>query len=192
VVAGIPGGKGLLVLIAVAALASVPGSARSVASASTAVGTRSGRGAINVGCFAQPGYRDDRYCGRLAVELARRAPLTAEQYQAAQSQLTNIQRVLADGGADACNRNRNVPCSRILEQARRPATAEEVRQRLTRAGYQGVVARVARADDPAPVGSVLHAVAVGPACLIGFQSTWEQVDGETIMAAGAGGACLAA
>jgi hypothetical protein len=74
--------------------------------------------------------------------------------------------------------------------AKLPATAEEVRQRLLRAGYRQVVARPARSYDPAPLGSVVHAVPIGTACLIGYQFTWDHVDADTAMGTLPGGGCL--
>jgi hypothetical protein len=110
---------------------------------------------------------------------------------AAQYEVTAVQQVLVDGGPDACYRHRDVPCPQVLEQARRPATATEVTQRLIWAGYRNAEAHAARPDDLAPLGSIMHAVALGPVCLIGFQRTWERVDGETIMGTRPDGTCLA-
>ena len=71
-----------------------------------------------------------------------------------------------------------------------PASADEVRQRLLRAGYRLVVARTANSYDPVPAGTIVHAIPFGTACLIGFQHTWDHVDGYNVMGTLPGGGCL--
>ncbi len=63
--------------------------------------------------------------------------------------------------------------TRILEN--RPAgrtgpELEDVRQGLSMAGFADATVRVATAADPAPAGSVIYAVRVGDACLIGYET----------------------
>ena len=67
-------------------------------------------------------------------------------------------------------------------------TTTQVRLALRRAGIAAAVLRTARADDPAPVGSVLLAVPAGPACLLAYD------DGDGLQQSTAGqlpeGTCL--
>jgi len=63
--------------------------------------------------------------------------------------------------------------TRILEN--RPAgrtgpEIEDVQQGLSAAGFADATVRVATAADPAPAGSVIYAVRVGDACLIGYET----------------------
>ncbi|MEV4535234.1 hypothetical protein AB0J82_15525 [Asanoa sp. NPDC049518] len=50
------------------------------------------------------------------------------------------------------------------------ASAEpaDVRAALTAAGFPDAVARPARADDPAPPGTIVYAVPAGAACVLGY------------------------
>jgi hypothetical protein len=49
-----------------------------------------------------------------------------------------------------------------------PQDAEAVRRALAEAGYQNVVARLARPDDPARPNSVIYAVTADGLCVIGY------------------------
>jgi hypothetical protein len=66
-------------------------------------------------------------------------------------------------------------------------TVGEVRDTLTAAGFTDVTVRIARNTDPAPAGSVLYAVPVIEACLVGSvaQQSTVQLVGRL-----PGGACL--
>jgi hypothetical protein len=51
-----------------------------------------------------------------------------------------------------------------------PGDVDRLRQALAAAGFPDPIVRMARGDDPAPSGSILYAVPVGVACLVGSQS----------------------
>lgn len=123
-------------------------------------------------CPLLHGYGDRRYCVRIDAETRRRAPVNVDQMTAAWEAIPAVKRVLTGGGTGQ-------------------ATAEEVRRRLVDAGYRNVVARPARGDDPAAVGGIVHALAIGPACVMGFQLGWERVDAEYLMGTRPDGTCLA-
>jgi hypothetical protein len=50
------------------------------------------------------------------------------------------------------------------------ARSDDAAEALRRAGFAGAVVRVARPDDPAPVGRLMYAAPAGPACLLGYFS----------------------
>jgi hypothetical protein len=74
--------------------------------------------------------------------------------------------------------------------AKLPATADEVGQRLLRAGYRLVTTRAVHSDYPATDGSIMHAIPIGTACLIGYQRTWDHVDEEFVTGTLPDGSCL--
>jgi len=57
------------------------------------------------------------------------------------------------------------PCADTLP------SAGEIRAWLVDAGHDDAVARVATADDPAPARSIVYAVRIGSACVVGHLST---------------------
>lgn len=67
-----------------------------------------------------------------------------------------------------CLKPRDRSCNRV--PLRHRVTADDLRsadQALTKEGYPNRVIRLARRDDPAPQGSLLYAVQVGNACIVG-------------------------
>ncbi|MFY1696385.1 hypothetical protein [Solwaraspora sp. WMMA2101] len=110
---------------------------------------------------AQVASSVDDYCDRIAEDLGRRTPVTDDERVAAQPR----RQALLDGlvrefGAD---------CPGPLEHCRLPATTPEaVRQALIAAGFNDPAVRPARYTDPAPAGTILYAVPVGRACLVGY------------------------
>jgi hypothetical protein len=105
----------------------------------------------------------DDYCGRYAADLRRRLPLTDVERTTAEVIRDRVIAVLPRGepSQHSCSRSAE-PCSSTYS----PPTVDHVRQALVQAGYRDPVVRRARADDPAPVGSVLIAIPVGFACVL--------------------------
>ncbi|UQU63813.1 hypothetical protein COUCH_33300 [Couchioplanes caeruleus] len=89
------------------------------------------------------------HCARLLADFGRRAELSAAQRSAAEPVADKATQVFVDSAA---------------------AGAESARRALSDAGFDAV-ARVARTDDLAAAGSVLAAVATGPACVVLLQDT---------------------
>ena len=116
-----------------------------------------------------PGDQD--FCRRYVDDVARRAPLTAEQ-RAAGLEVT-------------------IKATSAIESSRRAApamTVTELRDTLTAAGFADVMVRMARPADPAPIGSLIYAASSVQACLVGYVSgrSTAQLVGRL-----PGGACLA-
>ncbi|MFI6763475.1 hypothetical protein ACIBF5_30560 [Micromonospora sp. NPDC050417] len=117
--------------------------------------------AIAIACVRLP---DDDYCNRYVADLARRPPLTGAQRAEAEAARTRLLAALPPGAAaPASCITPNGPCAvRGI-----PPTVDDVRRALAAAGHPDAVVRAAGATDPAPLGSVLLAVPVGPACVLG-------------------------
>lgn len=116
---------------------------------------------------------DEDYCDRYGMDFAQRARITQAQRAEADEvhrQLTSaLPRV--EPGKPTCIAVRatdravqNPPCVIAFV----PPSAEQVRRAVIAAGYKDAVVRTARSDDPAPAGSVLVAVEVGPACVLAY------------------------
>ncbi|RKR87586.1 hypothetical protein BDK92_1866 [Micromonospora pisi] len=106
---------------------------------------------------------DDDYCARYVAELARRRPLTGAQRAEAEAARERVLAALPPGAAEPVSCvTPNGPCA----VRRSPPTLDEVRHALATAGHPDAVVRLAGATDPAPVGSVLLAAPVGPACVL--------------------------
>jgi hypothetical protein len=88
---------------------------------------------------------DDSACRRMAADLFERRPLTEAE--------------LRDAG----------PAMRALALALPgKADAREVSRGLAAPGHPDAVVRVARSTDPAPAGSIVFAIPMGQACLVGY------------------------
>jgi hypothetical protein len=131
----------------------------------------SGRGII-IACPVPT--HDDSYCRRLASDVVRRRPLTDREREAGQQTAAALRRALARQPTAYAGHCEQIPptgtvpppCHWIPE----PVTAEDVqqvRQALLAAGFTDVTVRLATAQDPAPVGTLLYAVRAGNACVIG-------------------------
>ena len=120
---------------------------------------------------AAAGELDDDYCRRLVDDLARRPELTGPQRAALSGDLTAVQRAVRQ--LSSCHGPMVAPpyrsrCAGVPPGG--PATeahAEAVHRVLVEAGYPLAVARLARPDDPAPRSSVLYAVPLNEACIVG-------------------------
>lgn len=125
------------------------------------------------------------HCARYVSDLARRSPLDASQLAAADAGRVRIEAAFPPDRDGPCEYDETGEfCSMEIL----PPTTAQVRLALRRAGIAAAVLRTARADDPAPVGSVLLAVSAGPACLLAYD------DGDGLQQWTAGqlpdGACL--
>jgi hypothetical protein len=107
-------------------------------------------------------------CARVAEDRARRLPLTAEQ----EAELAEVARRVpvtfpplpeagrrCDGPEGPCT----VDYGPVDE-----AYVAAVRAAVVEAGYPDTMLRVARADDPAPEGSLLYGIPVGAGCVVGY------------------------
>jgi hypothetical protein len=125
---------------------------------------------VGVGCVYVGQVQEAReYCGRVAEEQVKRRPLTGQQRSAAEQGAAAVGAAVLRAGwceplpAPACA----AQTDRTLSRTPSAQDVEAVRRGLTGAGFTDVVVRLARADDPAPLGSIFYAVTVGPACVLG-------------------------
>jgi hypothetical protein len=112
---------------------------------------------------AQDG-RDD-HCERIGADMARREPLSPADQRAAQPLAADLQDALVDDARDGCQHGRERCAAGGLR-----TTPEAVRRAIVGAGFLGPVVRDARMTDPAPLGTIMFAVPVGGACLVGYVS----------------------
>jgi hypothetical protein len=110
---------------------------------------------------------DSPHCARYVSDLARRSPLDASQLAAADTGRVRIEAAFPPDRDGPCEYDETGEfCSMEIL----PPTTTQVRLALRRAGIATAALRTARADDPAPVGSVLLAVPAGPACLLAYDN----------------------
>ena len=122
-----------------------------------------------------PDAYDQFSCLRVEDAMRQRATVTPRDAEVARGEATTVKWLLTNTDS---------------RTAMLPASADEVRQRLLRAGYRLVVARTAGRNDPAPAGSIMHAIPFGTACLIGYQRTWDHVGADNVMGTLPDGSCL--
>ncbi len=101
------------------------------------------------------------YCDRLAREWAGRSSMTRDDSVTAQHSAEAIERHLVTRRLAGCTAS----CANTLP------SAGEIRAWLVDAGHDNAVARIATEDDPAPAGSIVYAVRIGSACVVGHLST---------------------
>jgi hypothetical protein len=114
-------------------------------------------------------------CDRITDSL-RRLPLSQAEQTAAEATLHRVIADLPHGELQSSCGPPSQPISDRRESTRTgrcsstysPPTIDQVRRALVEAGYRDVVVRQPRADDPAPPGTVLIAVSVGPACVLAY------------------------
>jgi hypothetical protein len=138
----------------------------------------------------QGGVADDGYCRRRVADLARRSDLTTEQRTRLAGDARRAgQAVLLPGlcaetlgdnltgrALPGCAAGQLPGCADLPPPAAHPrsddrlvpADADAVRVSLAEAGFPGAVARIARPEDPAPVGSLLFGVRIAEACFTGY------------------------
>ena len=127
------------------------------------------RGAV--ACVVDRG--DPGYCLRFARDVARRAPLTADERRLGEPEARQLDAVV-----------------RRAYPSPGEAPADALRAALAGAGYTGSVVRVARPDDPAPAGSVLFAVPIGAGCVVGHTDAGRGTATSALVGQLPGGTCL--
>lgn len=126
---------------------------------------------------------DPGYCSRVVADMARRARLTEEERTAASGPATQVMAAVSRPSGDGtCIPAKpepgypTPPCQWVAPVM----TLDEVRANLINAGFPDPTVRMARETDPAPFGSIVYAVPVERACLVGFvgEHTGAQVVGR--------------
>jgi hypothetical protein len=114
---------------------------------------------------------DQDYCGRFARDIARRTELTQQQRDRLDAQARRADRAVHEPSFCA-DLLRQAPSGRYAQCEGLPATAdaEAIRLSLDEAGFPGATVRAARADDPAPRGSIVFGVPIADACFVGYES----------------------
>ena len=125
---------------------------------------------------------DEGECDRLMREMSRRSAPNESNRAAAQRWADTIERDLA---------------TRQLERCLPPCTGtdflpsvNEVRAWLMDAGHDEAVVRPATADDPAPAGSIVYAVGVGPDCIVGHLAAGGTTSRAYVLGTLPSGTCL--
>ncbi len=123
------------------------------------------RPGLRYACEDQPSadHPGDEPCRRIVADFGRRRTLTVAEQEAAQPAIGTIRAALVRHTRTDCLSPPGPCLYRVL-----PADPTEVRQQLARAGYPDAVVRPYRDGDPAPTGSVVYAVKVDGACLLGY------------------------
>jgi hypothetical protein len=123
---------------------------------------------------------DDEHCGRLTK--SRSVPGEHERESA--------RRVAGEIERDLTMR-RLGRCSPQCSSGAVPLPgADEIRSWLFEAGHEDAVARIATVEDPAPARSVVYAVRVGSACVVGHQHDGEAAARSYVLGTLPGGGCL--
>ncbi|MEN3361368.1 MAG: hypothetical protein V7637_5350 [Mycobacteriales bacterium] len=148
-------------------------------------------------------------CRRQALDYGRRPPLTPAQLSQATPLARRVDtavdaavRTCLDAAVDSCvavpARTRLVltPSARggMVESLTpavmsAPRALPPIRAALRRAGLDGAVVRLSRAEDPAPPGSIVYAVSVGQMCVVGYQA--QRQAGARVLGRLPSGGCLA-
>ncbi len=144
----------------------------------------------NIIVWCPPVTQGQDLCSRHIEDTLRRIPLTPEQ-RAAGLDLT----IRASSAIESWRRGRgtclaptvvtaaDAPC----QLAEPVMSVEELRGILASAGFTDAIVRIARSTDAAPVGSLLYAVPVIEACLVGYVTQQSNVE---LVGRLPGGACL--
>jgi hypothetical protein len=129
-------------------------------------------------------------CRREVADAARRTALTAADRHRGESLARRVQAVLTRPVAPpgyTCEPAAPAatfppPCRWDPDLADPPGLGDVAwaRQALRAAGYAGAVVRMATADDPAPVGSLLYAVPVDNLCIIGYGAQRSDLAGSPV------------
>jgi len=107
------------------------------------------------------------HCERVAANIARRTPLSPEQRAVAERAYNAVQRAVSHD--TRCSPPSADACLAPTKQAPKSADVDHRRESLEKAGFADSAVRIARADDPAPQGSLLYAVPVANgACVVGY------------------------
>ena len=123
---------------------------------------------------------DDKHCGRLTKN---RSVPGAHERESARRVADEIERDLT--------MRRLGRCSPQCSSGAVPLPgADEIRSWLFEAGHEGAVVRIATVEDPAPAGSIVYAVRVGSACVVGHQHDGEAAARSYVLGTLPGGGCL--
>ncbi|NJC72322.1 hypothetical protein HC031_21760 [Planosporangium thailandense] len=140
----------------------------SAPTASAAASTRSGA-CLVVGASSREG---EAYCLRKAADAMKRVPIPDDRQGTASAVAQRVQAAAHQADWEQCRQasSPSYPEGQCVSTiGSRPAGAEDVeavRWALAEAGYQNVVARIARPDDPAFPHTVIYAVATDGLCVV--------------------------
>jgi hypothetical protein len=143
---------------------------------------------------------DEGYCDRFAEDVVRRTELTQEQRDRLDADARKAQRAVRLPSS-CTNLHRHAPSGRFPEceglpvrgsAPAGPGDAEAIRLSLERAGFPGAVVRIARADDPAPHGTIVFGVPIADACYVGYVHVPGGGGGHGLQGKLPGGRCLSA
>jgi hypothetical protein len=142
-----------------------------------------------------PGHIDDGYCARLVKDAARRPELTAEQEAQLAGQVEAVEHAMHE--LNWCDTPMVPPPYRSqcagISPGPQPTQAhvDALHKTLVDAGFGGAIIRLARTDDPAPKNTIIYAVPVGEACVIGYMQGLGNGGGHQVLAPLPDGRCLA-
>jgi len=117
----------------------------------------------------------DDYCGRIAADRARRAELSAAQRARIAATLPAVNAAARNPGCGWPEGNPPGTETVCLQfgmrerepQAPGPGHVRAIQASLTAAGFADSTVRIAGAEDPAPLGSVMFGVPIGDGCAVG-------------------------
>lgn len=122
--------------------------------------------------LGEPSPEERAACQRTAEDQSRRLPLTDQQRSAGFSAQTRVNAAATQARFNRCRSATSTASeSACLASSHSRPVAEDVTavaQALTAGGYLPEVVRLARPDDPAPVGSLLYAVRTDGLCVVHF------------------------
>jgi hypothetical protein len=139
---------------------------------------------IVIACLSQPG--EPGYCDRYFADQSQRDQLTEAQRREATVLADPIRAAvdrLAHGRSRCVTETVNSPCRLVYD----PIAVDDVRAAIAR---PDAIVRLARYDDPAPLGSVFYAVPMASACLIGHADSMGP--GHAVVGHLPGGRCAVA
>ncbi|GHJ52912.1 hypothetical protein Nm8I071_22190 [Nonomuraea sp. TT08I-71] len=121
---------------------------------------------VKIGC---PIFGEGRgsFCGNLAQDSGRRAPISNDQRQGVEHVAGPVHTAASHAGW--CTSSNDLTCAR--RPPSHPPTEQDAntaRLWLARTGASAVDARLAREGDPAPVGSLLYAARFETVCVVGY------------------------
>jgi hypothetical protein len=116
-----------------------------------------------------PGAAPGDVCQRVSEDFIRRSPLTSTQTAQVTARATTVDQLLHQWPTPSPScLSYPGPCALVYPMPG-PTELAWAKAALVSAGFTAVVVRFARADDPAPAGALLVAVAAGPGCVIGLR-----------------------
>ncbi|WP_426509624.1 hypothetical protein ACPPVO_02200 [Dactylosporangium sp. McL0621] len=168
-----------------------------------------------ISCMYAGQAGDQGYCDRYVADVARRGDLTQEQRDRLDADMRKAERAVqtplscadvlgqAPSGRFAECEGLPVPVrsdrgvrNRALSTgdpaADLPSFVEAIRVSLERAGYPGGTVRAARADDPAPRGTIMFGVPIAEACFVGYEAVPSGGGGYGLQGKLPDGRCLSA